>query len=148
MRQFMYCLQFHGRVRKSSDSAALLATAGRASSCQVRTLLDRHGIESRLEPLPGESADFESEFLFEPDGGFLESGTISFGRDHRLHFSTVGRGHFDGSPDPRFRQGSVIWKIDRGEGQFEGAQGLITSNFLVCEDGEVTDHHFGLIFLQ
>lgn len=148
MRQFVYCLQFQGEALESTADRARLTARARASSCQVRTILDRHGIESRLEPLPGDSADFESEVRFEADGRFLESGMISFGPDHRLHFSTVGRGHFDGSPDPRFRHGSVIWKIDRGEGQFEGAQGLITSNFLVGETGEVTDHHFGVIFLR
>jgi hypothetical protein len=35
-----------------------------------------------------------------------------------------------------------------GEGQFAGATGLITSNFFVGENGEVTDHHFGVIFVE
>jgi hypothetical protein len=39
----------------------------------------------------------------------------------------------------------VPWHVDRGEGQFAGASGLITSNFFVSATGEVTDHHFGVL---
>ena len=66
----------------------------------------------------------------------------------RLHFSTVGEGYLGGSLDPKVRQGSVIWRIDRGEGRFQGATGLITSNFVVTDQGEVTDNHFGVLFLR
>ncbi len=65
-----------------------------------------------------------------------------------MHFSTVGEGHLGPSADPQLQHGSVMWKIDRGEGQFEGATGLVTSNFFVGDAGEVTDHHFGVIFLK
>jgi len=40
-----------------------------------------------------------------------------------------------------------VWKVDRGEGQFTGATGLITSNFVVSPEGEVTDHHCGVLFV-
>jgi hypothetical protein len=33
-------------------------------------------------------------------------------------------------------------------GQFEGASGLITSNFTVSDTGEVVDHHFGALFVK
>jgi hypothetical protein len=46
------------------------------------------------------------------------------------------------------QQGAVTWRIDGGDGQFAGAQGLITSNFLVGPNGEVTDHHLGVIYLD
>ena len=38
-------------------------------------------------------------------------------------------------------------EIDGGEGRFEGARGLITSNFLVSDSGEVVDNQFGVIFV-
>jgi hypothetical protein len=41
----------------------------------------------------------------------------------------------------------VTWQIDRGEGQFEGAKGLITANFLISGTGAVTDNHFAVLFL-
>jgi hypothetical protein len=44
--------------------------------------------------------------------------------------------------------GAVTWKVDGGDGQFEGATGLITSNFVLSDTGDVVDHQFGLIFLK
>jgi hypothetical protein len=46
------------------------------------------------------------------------------------------------------KHGTVNWRVDGGDGQFEGASGLITSNFTVGPNGEVVDNHFGLIFLK
>jgi hypothetical protein len=40
-----------------------------------------------------------------------------------------------------------MFRIDGGDGQFAGASGYITSNFLIGEALTVTDHHFGVIFL-
>ena len=67
---------------------------------------------------------------------------------HRLYFSTVGQGYMGPSADPGLQHGSVIWQVERGEGQFEEASGLITSNFFVSASGEVTDNHFGVIFVR
>jgi hypothetical protein len=148
MRQFIYCLRFQGETRATDPTGRVLKAAAQAPSCQIRTLIDRHGIESKLEPLPGQDAVFESEVSCDHDGSFLESGTISFGNGHRLHFSTVGRGCLEASADSDLKRGAVVWKVDRGEGQFEGAQGFITSNFLLGKEGEVTDNHFGVLLLQ
>jgi hypothetical protein len=80
---------------------------------------------------------------------FTETGSIAFGEgDHMLNFSTVGQGELIPSADPKEMSGAVTWKVDSGEGQFQGATGYITSNFLVSDQGEVTDYHFGLIFLK
>ena len=63
-------------------------------------------------------------------------------------FSTVGRGYLDASADPKLRHGSVIWRVEGGEGQFGGASGLFTSNFTISEAGKVIDRHFGVIFVR
>jgi len=60
----------------------------------------------------------------------------------------VGEGYLGPSAEPKLSHGSVIWRIEEGEGQFAGASGLITSNFLVSDAGAVTDNHFGVIFLH
>jgi hypothetical protein len=60
----------------------------------------------------------------------------------------VGQGYLGGSTDPKVKHGCVAWKIESGTGRFDGATGLITSNFLVTAEGDVTDHHFGVIFLK
>jgi hypothetical protein len=41
-----------------------------------------------------------------------------------------------------------MWRVESGEGQFAGARGLVTSNFTLSAAGEVTDNHFGLIFVR
>ncbi len=64
-----------------------------------------------------------------------------------MRFGTVGQGYLAPSADPRLKHGSVVWRVESGEGQFAGASGLITSNFTVSEAGEVIDNHFGVILV-
>ena len=47
------------------------------------------------------------------------------------------------SADPTRKHGTVMWRVEGGEGQFAEASGLITSNFFVDEGLGVVDHHFG-----
>jgi hypothetical protein len=64
-----------------------------------------------------------------------------------VHISTVGEGFLGPSPDPGLLHGSVIWRIDGGEGVFEGASGLLTSNFVLAPDrGKVSEHQVATIF--
>jgi hypothetical protein len=136
----------------------VLKTTMTATSCTITTIVGPEGLRATLQPAAGGYAEFESEVTliggFESEvtsvgeAGFKEAGTITFGEGgHRLRFSTVGQGYLGPSADPQLKQGSVIWQIDGGEGQFKGAQGLITSNFTMSNTGEVTDHHFGVIFV-
>ena len=88
---------------------------------------------------------------------FTESGTITFGDPpggNKIHFSSIGVGYIDVYPCPEkpYTAGTVMWKVDKGEGFFKGATGAITSNFLVDltkpgDGGELIDHHFGVIYL-
>ena len=60
----------------------------------------------------------------------------------------LGKAILDRGPEaPYRRQGAVMWQIESGEGRFKGAQGLITSNFIISDAGEVIDHHTGVIFV-
>ena len=52
------------------------------------------------------------------------------------------------SPEPGLTHGSVVWRVEGGEGQFAGATGLITSNFTLSDKGDVTDNQFGLIYCR
>ena len=65
-----------------------------------------------------------------------------------MRFRTVGLGHLARSPDPHLQQGTAMWEIEGGEGQFDGVRGRITSNFFVSDTGELTDNHLGLIFVD
>jgi hypothetical protein len=105
------------------------------------------GLSSTVHPEDGGEATFTSEVTFTSETSFQEVGTIGFGEGHLLHFSTVGGGYLEASADPGRKHGTVMWRVDGGEGQFAGATGLITSNFFVGTNLEITDHHFGVIFL-
>ena len=59
----------------------------------------------------------------------------------------MGRGHVGPARDGRGSHGVVMWRITGGDGRFAGAQGLITSNFTVTPDGQVTDDHFTRLYL-
>lgn len=160
MRQIIYTMQFNGRVTPVGTSPNVMKATTTAASGTWTTVVGRDGLQSTLEPAAGDQAMFESEVTFlggfessevtsAGEGGFKETGTITFGNGgHRLRFSTIGQGYIGPSVEPNLKQGAVMWQIDSGEGQFEGARGLITSNFTVSDAGEVTDHHMGVIFVR
>jgi hypothetical protein len=149
MRQLIYTMQFKGHAAPVSGVSNVLKATTTASSCSITTVVGAEGVHGTLQPLSGSMAAFESQVTFTGDTAFQESGSITFGEGrHRLHFSTVGQGYIGPSAEPGLQHGAITWKIDRGEGQFAGASGLITSNFFVSGAGEVTDNHFGVIFVQ
>lgn len=148
MRHIIYCMQFKGTATPGSDKGVLKATTS-ATSASVKTVVGPDGVEGAFIPAEGGMAFFESEVRMTGPQHFTESGSISFGEgEHTLNFSTVGQGELIPSADPKEMSGAVSWKVDSGEGQFQGASGYITSNFLVSDEGAVTDYHFGLIFLK
>ncbi len=147
MRQILYAMQFNGRAAPVSGSSNVLKAATSAESCTLTTAVRAEGVSASVQPAPGDKAAFESEVTVTGESSFIESGTIRFGEgNHQLRFSTVGQGYLGTSADPKLRHGSVIWRVEGGEGQFSGASGLITSNFTISDTGEVIDHHFGVVF--
>jgi hypothetical protein len=159
MRQIIYAMQFKGQVTPVGTAASIMKATTTATSCTMTTSVSSEGVLGTLQPSAGGQATFASEVTFvggfessevtsAGEGGFKETGTITFGEGgHRLRFSTIGQGYIGPSPEPNLKQGAVMWQVDGGEGQFEGARGLITSNFTLSAAGEVTDHHFGVIFV-
>jgi hypothetical protein len=149
MRQITYNLQFKGHAAPVGGSSTVLKAKTVAASCTMTTVVGSEGISSTLQPAAGGTASFESEVTSTGETTFHESGTITFGETrNRLRFSTVGEGYLGASADPQLKHGAVMWRVDGGEGQFAGASGLITSNFIINEAGEVTDNHFGVIFVR
>lgn len=149
MAQTLYAMQFKGKATPANAAGIVLKAATTAQSCAITTAVRVHGGNGTLQPTSGGQATFESEVTFTGETSFQEPGTIAFGgASNRLHFSTVGQGYIGPSVDPQLKHGSVIWKVERGEGQLAGATGLITSNFFVGSEGEVTDNHFGVIFIK
>jgi hypothetical protein len=112
---------------------------------------DVHGTAESVtvEGGPGiEAVTYENHVIFTGESSFTESGRISVGDNgDALIFSTVGEGYFSPSPDPSVLAGGIVWRIDKGEGSFEGASGIVTSNFRFKPDtGEVTQHQVAVIF--
>lgn len=149
MRQIIYSMQFTGRATPQNAAGSVLKAATTAPSCSITTVTGPDGVRGTLQRVDGDQATFESEVTFSDESTFLETGSIAFGTSgHRLRFSTVGQGHLGSSADPTLKHGAVSWRVDGGEGQFAGASGLITSNFFVSDSLEVTDNHFGVIFVE
>jgi hypothetical protein len=110
--------------------------------------LQPDGVHAGYEQAPGDEAVMLADIAVAEDWTFEATGSIAFGVRHTVRFRTVSAGHLDRTPDRHLRQGSVIATIEGGSGQFEGAEGRITSNFLLSDTGELTDHQIGLVFIR
>jgi hypothetical protein len=149
MQQLVYAMQFKGRALASETSPQTMTVSAQAASCSITSVINKGGLTGGFDPASVAAAAFESQVTLVTGSTFTERGTISFGdAGHRLNFVSIGEGWMDQSPDPLLKQGTVSWKVDGGEGQFEGAGGVITSNFTVSESGDVTDYQLGVIYLK
>jgi hypothetical protein len=146
MRPIVYSMQFRGDTRPSAPG--FLDAAMTAPSCALVTTIDGDGLHGRFEPAPGAEASFRLHICFAVGDGYDESGTLGFGAGHALHLRSVGSAVLGGSPNPHLRHGTLMWQVTSGEGQFENAEGRISSNFFVSDTGEVTDNQIGVIFVN
>jgi hypothetical protein len=148
MKQIIYAMQFKGKAGPG-PSANVMKAATSSPSSIVTTVVDAQGVHGKIEPTAGGKAEFESEVTITGETSFTEKGTIRFGDgNNRLRFSSIEHGYLGDSPEAGLKSGAVMWRVDGGEGQFAGASGYITSNFTLSDTGEVTDNHFGVIFVK
>jgi hypothetical protein len=147
MREVIYAMRFTGQAEPVGDVGNVLKAATSAPSCSLTSTVGREGLTGTLALAAGDAATFTSEVTFTGETSFMETGTIGFGDGNQLRFSTVGSGYLAPSADPGRKQGTVMWRVNGGEGQFAGASGLITSNFFVDAGLAVVDHHFGVLLL-
>jgi hypothetical protein len=145
LKPIVYSLQFRGRI--TSLSSRVLEQRASAPSQVLVTTVDADGLAGRVEPGKGEEALLVSRLVLADDGSFDQSGTIEFAPGHVLNFRSVAAARLGSSPDPHLRHGAAVWEIEGGDGQFRGARGRITSNFFLSDTDELTDNHFGLIFV-
>ncbi len=150
MRSFTYVLRFVRPAGVADDAPAI------AESADVSTVIGVRGVRSGIVAVPGGKAVLNTTATVGPDGAlFFETGTICFGSgDDALSYQSIGAGVLGDCADPRYKAGTVMWKVTAGTGFFQGATGNITSNFLLGYDvaakaltSELIDHHFGLLFL-
>jgi hypothetical protein len=148
VQQIVYSMRFTGLAGPvEGQPETVMKAATSAPSCAITSVVGAGGLTSSIESVAGDAATFESTVSFTSETAFQETGSITFGAGNSVRFSTVGDGYLNTSATPGLMHGVIGWRIDSGEGQFAGATGLITSNFTVNAAGEVTDHHFGMIFL-
>jgi hypothetical protein len=104
-------------------------------------------LSTYIEAAEGDLAFLEAELQLTGTHSFSGSGTITFGDQHLLRFTSAYEGQLGPSAVAQTVAGTVTWRVEGGEGQFASAQGQITSNFTLSESGEVNDYHFGVLFL-
>jgi hypothetical protein len=146
MKPITYALQFRGRASSLGSDRTRFRLI--APSSALVTSLGPEGVHGAFEDVSGGEATLETELSFREQSTFDDAGKIEFGRGNSVRFRSVGLGRLVACPDPNLRHGTVVREVAGGNGQFAHAEGFITSNFLVSETGEVTDNHFGLIFIH
>jgi hypothetical protein len=147
MRQIVYAMRFTGRAAPVGADSNVLRASTSSPSTSITSRVGADGLSGTVDAVPGDEATFTSEVTFTSETDFLETGTITCGNGHHLRFDTVGQGYLAPSADPTRKHGTVMWRVEGGEGQFAEASGLITSNFFVDAQLGVVDHHFGVLLL-
>jgi hypothetical protein len=95
----------------------------------------------------GRGAVLASQLAFATEQSFREEGTISFEDGTALRLRTLGRGELTRSPADGLRHGTAVLAVE-GVGRLSGTCGRITSNFLVGDDGAVTDEQVVVLFID
>ena len=144
MRPTTFSLQFRGQVAQSDGGLRKRASA---PGWALVTSLTAEGPDGQFVWAPGdEEALLDSTLEFQDECRFDEAGEIVFAVGNSLRIR--GHGRLAPSTDPDLRQGTVVWSIDGGEGHFDGATGLITSNFLLSATGDLTENQLAVVFTQ
>jgi hypothetical protein len=142
VKPITFSLQFRGQVAQSGEGLRKQASA---PGCALVTSLTAEGPDGHFVWARGdEEALLESMLAFRDERRFEEVGTIVFALGNSLRIR--GSGRLAPSADPDLRQGTVVWTIEGGDGHFEGASGLITSNFLLSATGDLTENQLGIVF--
>jgi hypothetical protein len=145
VQQLTYALQWKGQVTPETETVFVVHET--IKSCSITTVVNSGGITGGFDPAAVADGEFRTRVEVQQDGKFTEAGTIRFG-EHALFVSTKVPGWLEQSPDPQAQHGTVTFEVIGGEGQFDGARGIITSNFSITDDGEVTEHQVGVLYIR
>jgi hypothetical protein len=140
-----YSLEFRGEATADGDRLLLRACA---PSWVHETRLENGGVVVRFDFDEGsDEATLEAHLTFKANGYFSAVATIDFGHGHRLHVETDDDGRVNGCADEHLRHGSAVLYVVAGTGQFDGATGQVTCNFVLSDTGDLTDNQLGMVFL-
>lgn len=141
-----YGLEFRGHATRDGDQ--LVVRAG-APSWIHETRVEGAGVTSRhVFDDDADEALLDSRVALDGNGAFTAVATIDFGHGNRLFLRTGDDGHLEGSADQHLRHGTTVFGVVGGTGQFDGATGHVTSNFVLSDTGELTDNQLGMVFLR
>jgi hypothetical protein len=142
-RPVTFSLQFRGQGDWLDGGLRKHATA---PGCALVTSVTAEGPAGHFVFAPDEDeALFVARLAFSGDDSFREEGTIAFSRANTVRLD--GHGQLEPSLDRHLRHGSVTSRVMGGEGTFQGARGLVTSNFLLSDTGELTENQLGVMFV-
>jgi hypothetical protein len=143
-RVLTYTLEFRGEA--TQDGSGFVKRAS-ATPCSHVTRLGERGVDARLVyDDGGEEAFLEGRLSMNGDGSFTETSAVYFGHGHELHLRTVDPGRLAPSADDDLSHGTAVLEVVRGTGQFAGATGRITANFVLSDTGDLTETQLGLVF--
>jgi hypothetical protein len=145
MRRLVYALGLTGQATPAGPDGGLLSVTATASRSTLSAIVGPTGLAATLEPAAGGEVAFAAELTLTGAASLQAIGTIIFGDGNLVRIATVGSGYL--GPGPTGRHGGAVWRVEGGEGQFAGARGLITSNFMFGENLEIADHHLGVLYL-
>ena len=132
----------HFRGSAAEPSGEPPQTDPRASSVSVEVVQDGGSVDLI------ERASYENHATFTSESTFAETGSIRYD-DSELQITTLVDGTLGPSAQPDVLHGAALYRITGGSGRFDGASGLITSNFLLHPaTGEFEERQVTVVFLS
>ena len=133
----------HFRGTAAEPSGEPPQTDPRANSVSVEVVEDDGRVDRIVR------ASYENHATFTGESTFAETGSIRYDDDGELQIATLSDGTLGPSAQPDVLHGAALYRITGGSGRFDGASGLITSNFLLHPaTGEFEERQVTVVFLS
>jgi hypothetical protein len=136
-----YALQFRGSTRGSADGQAV---AARAPSTMLVSVVERDGPHGRFQDVGAAAAIYRVTL----DGNDPLGGQVDFGGGTTLELRVAARRPATPAPRAHLHHGAALLEVVGGTGRLSGVCGLVASNFLLSDTGDLTDTHLGLLFVR
>jgi hypothetical protein len=141
MQRIVITAHFRGEAAEPSGTPP--STDPRASSVSLEAVT-ADGSDAGID-----RASYANHAVFTGESTFGETGTILYGDgDAELEIATLSDGTLAPCAEPDVLHGAAIYSINAGRGRFEGASGLITTNFLLWPaEGEFEERQVAVVFV-
>ena len=141
MQRMIVVGHFHGEAAAPSGQPP--ETDPRATSVSL-TSTTADGSDAGIE-----RASYQNHACHTGETTFTETGTLRLDDGTgEWDIVSVSDGTLGPSADPEVLHGAVVYRIVAGRGRFEGASGLVTSNFLLRPAaGEFDETQVAIVFI-